>query len=94
MCSIADITTALNHELDARWREFGVFLHVKPPVTDAISKHNHGVPGDCMLDLVTKWLSLDDGTGGLPRTWQTVVTAVKNLGYRQLAEQVANEYGM
>ena len=89
---IADIIRALHGGLDARWREFGVFLHVKPHILNVISSHQRDV-SDCMLDLVEKWLRHYDGTGDLPRTWQTVVTAVKNLGYRQLAGQLANEYG-
>ena len=49
---------------------------------------------DCMLDLVTKWVSRDDGTGDLPRTWETVVKAVKASGHKQLAEELARKFGV
>ena len=48
-----------------------------------------------MLDLLTKWVSEDEeGTGDLPRTWQTVVKAVKGSGRMQLARELAKKYGV
>ena len=46
-----------------------------------------------MLDLVTRWLREDEGTGQLPRTWETVVKAVKGSGHKQLAEELARKFG-
>ena len=48
--------------------------------------------GACMLQLVEKWLHHEDGTGDLPRTWKTVVQAVKDAGNGLLAEQLANRF--
>ena len=84
---------ALNHQLDAQWRKFGTFLYVKSAVMDGISKDTSDVD-DCMLRLVEKWLAQEDGTGSRPRTWHTVVQAVKNTGKRQLADQLAEQYGV
>ena len=50
--------------------------------------------GACMLQLVEKWLHYDDGTGDLPRTWKTVVQAVKDAGNGLLAEQLAKRFGV
>ena len=55
-------------------------------------KANNRECADCMLDLVTKWVRKDDGTGDLPRTWETVVKAVKASGHKQLAEELAKKY--
>ena len=44
-----------------------------------------------MLNLVTKWVSRDDDTGDLPRTWETVVKVVKASGHKQLAEELARK---
>ena len=60
---------------------------------DGISKDNSKV-GSCMLQLVEKWLGHDNGTGDLPRTWETVVQAVKNTGKGLLAEQLAKQHGL
>ena len=88
-----DVLIALDHQLDAQWREFGTFLYVKPAVMDEISKDKLNV-GSCMLKLVEKWLYHEDRTGDLPRTWQTVVQAVKYTGKGLLAEQLAKQYGV
>ena len=86
-----DVLIALDHQLDAQWRVFGTFLYVQPAVLDIISRDDVTL---CMLQLVEKWLVRENGTGNLPRTWQTVVQAVKNTGKRQLAEQLAEQYGV
>ena len=83
-----DVIKALNHQLDAQWREFGTFLYVKPAVMDGISKERSNV-ASCLLQLVEKWLYYEDGTGDLPRTWKTVVQAVKSTGKGILAQQLA-----
>lgn len=57
-------------------------------------KANNGDCADRMLDLVTKWVSRDDKTGDLPRTWATVVKAVKDSGHKQLAEELARKFGV
>ena len=59
---------------------------------DTIEANNREY-ADCMLDLLTKWVSKDDGTGDLPRTWETVVKAVKASGHKQLAEELARKFG-
>ena len=84
---------ALNHELDAKWSHFGTFLRVKPATMSGIDKDKSNVE-DCMLKLVEKWLEHEDGTGPLPRTWKTVVQAVKDTGKGLLAEQLAKQHGV
>ena len=88
-----DVILALDHQLDSDWREFGTFLYVTPSIMDGISKDNSHVKS-CMLRLVEKWLVCENGTGDLPRTWQTVVQAVKNTGKGLLAEQLAEQHGV
>ena len=39
---------------------------------ESIQRDKGGNSADCMLDLVIKWASNQEGTGTLPRTWQTV----------------------
>ena len=82
-----DVIKALNHQLDAQWRRFGTFLHVSHAVMDGISK-DESIVEECMLHLIEKWLCHEDGTGSLPRTWQTVVQAVQYMGNLALAQQL------
>ena len=89
---IADIIEALDRKLDAQWRHFGTFLHVKYQIMNIIDRNNRGRPEDCMLELLDRWLSKEDGTGTLPRTWPTIVDAVKKSGYGAFAESLALKY--
>ena len=90
----SEVIGALKHDLDARWREFGTYVHVEPAIMDRIDGNNKSNVGACMLQLVENWLGRDNGTGDLPRTWKTVVQAVKNTGKERLAEQLAEKYGV
>ena len=61
---------------------------------EAIRLDNGGRPDDCMLDLLSKWTSNQAGTGALPRTWQTVVEAVRKTGSPVIADNLAHEHGV
>ena len=86
-----DVIRALTHQLDAEWRKFGTFLHVEPAIMDWIEKDRTNV-GARMLQLVEDWVCHKDGTGDLPRTWMTVVQAVKDMGAGALAQQLTKQY--
>ena len=90
---MTDIIKALRHQVDAKWRHFGTFLRFDPALMDTIDKDNKGST-DCMLDLVTKWLTHHEGSGQLPRTWQMVVEAVQLSGFGQLASELADKHGV
>ena len=57
-------------------------------------EQNKSDVGDRMLQLLEKWVDHEDGFGSLPRTWATVVQAVKDTGNGRLAEQLAEQYGV
>ena len=88
-----DVIEALNHDLDAQWRKFGTHLRVEATLMDSIAKDKSTVE-ECMLQLLEKWLAHEDRTGDLPRTWTTVVKAVKGTGKRLLAQTLADQHGV
>ena len=88
-----DVIQALSQSLDTRWRHFGTHLRVDSAILDGIET-NRSNERERMLQLVEKWLAHENGTGDLPRTWETVVQAVKDAGNRLLAEQLARRYGV
>ena len=90
---MADVLLALECEVDAKWKHLGTYLYVDPLLIENIEKNN-GSTSDCVLDLVTKWVMESDRTGDLPRTWQTVVEAVRLSGFRKLAQKLADKYGV
>ena len=59
-----------------------------------IDTSTRGKPEDCMLDLLSRWTSKQEGTGTLPRTWQTVVEAVRKTGFPVIAENLAHKHGV
>ena len=62
---------------------------------NTISRDSGGHTTDCMLDLVTKWIDHHEDTGDLPRTWKTVVDAVRYTpGCEQLAKELAVGHGV
>ena len=90
----ADILRALDHQLDASWRVFGTFLNVEYATMNSIDADQRGKSGMCMLELVSKWVTRQEGTGDLPRTWQSVVEAVRDTGAEQLATELAQRHGV
>ena len=90
---MTDVMEALQHQVNARWRHFGTLLRFDPALMDTIDADNRG-SADCMLDLVTKWVTHHEGSGQLPRTWQTVVDALKGSGCGKLAEKLAVKYSV
>ena len=91
---MTDVLEALGQKLDAKWRQFGTFLRFESSLMDTIQSDNSKHVTECMLDLVTKWVDKYEGSGKLPRTWQTVVKAVWNLGEQTIAEELAKKYGV
>ena len=89
---MTDIVRELGIKVDARWRRFGIFLEVDPELLDAIHKSKLGNSSDCMLDLVIQWVRGQEGTGDRPRTWDTVVDAVRGVGLEQLAVDIAERH--
>ena len=90
---MTDVIEALEKEFDGKWKHFGTSLYFKSAVIDTIEADNRR-SADCMLDLVTRWVSGEDRTGDLPRTWETVVKVVKASGHKQLAEKLAKKFGV
>ena len=88
-----DVIEALSPKLDSEWRAFGSHLRVDTAIMNSIEKNNANV-GERMLQLVEKWLGEEDQTGDLPRTWETVVQAVRSMGKRPLAQKLAQQYGV
>ena len=53
---------------------------------------DHKGATDCMMHLVSQWMDHRYGTGVHPRTWETVVRAVKKTGLEGLAKELAQTY--
>ena len=62
-----------------KWKEFGDHLHIQPSLMEAVYKEELGRCESTFRSLCSKWLKEDDNpiTGDRPRTWRTVLDAVR-----------------
>ena len=70
------------------WQSVGHHLEVDPSVMKVIDDDYHNDVEKCCRAMFTRWLSHDEGTGGAPRLWRTVLKALKNVGYTSLVGDV------
>ena len=72
----------------AQWKEFAVFVSVDLNTRRLISQKCQNIGEDCFKELINRWLRSGDGTGDLPRTWETVFKALRLTGFPLLVEDV------
>ena len=70
------------------WQSVGHHLEVHPSVMKVIDDDYHDDVEKCCRTTFTRWLSHDEGTGGAPRLWRTVLKALKNVGYTSVVGDV------
>ena len=82
----------LGKDMSADWEMFAVHLNIDPGVQDQVKEDCHRISKRCLLQVVNRWLQEEEGTGDLPRTWSTVVSAVEKCGYGDLAARLRDMY--
>ena len=80
------------------WTDFGRHLGVEMSLLKRIERDVKQTASDgesdeaiwrrCFNGLSAKWLSREGDTGDLPRTWKSVLTALKKSGFHQLASEM------
>ena len=61
-------------------------------VLDSIDINQRGDPGNCLREMLAEWLR---GAGDPPRTWSTIVAALKGVeGLEAIAEEVEGKHGL
>ena len=79
----------------SKWHVFGVHLGVERSLMDTVQKDCGDEVKGCFLEVTERWLSGEDGTGDLPRTWEVVFDALKQTGFpllvREVKEQLSEE---
>ena len=78
----------VGNKMDARWEEFAVFLPVEWNVIERVRRNNMNNATLCFVEVTSRWLSGEDGTGECPRTWETVFDALKQTKLPLLVEEV------
>ena len=89
---LSDVFSALLTEdkVASKWKLFAHHLKVEmyfirvieEACQDSFSRSYgawHGISNECLYHLLKEWLYEEKGTGDLPRTWDTIVTALESL---------------
>ena len=84
----ASLWNLVGRKMHSRWKEFAVHLHVETRITDVVYKQCLAIVEDCFKELTRRWLHSGDGTGDLPRTWETVFKALRLTGFPLLVEDI------
>ena len=89
-----EIRVAVGANLDGVWRDFGTALGLSPSAIKGVAAAHPGDPGQCMFDILDKWVRKDYNHGKFgPPSWRKLVKAVaSNVGGQNpaLAEKIAN----
>ena len=76
----------------AKWDTLSIHLGVDTALIAIVKKNN---PTDCegaCRDVLSRWLKGDRNSGSEPRTWRSVLRAVRDCGYREYASELEKEF--
>ena len=91
---IGDLQKVKNELWEARthWKDFGLELSISQNTLDSIGITQQHDPGNCFKEMLADWLR---GRGDPPRTWSTIVAALKRVKpLEAIAEDVGKNHGL
>ena len=85
----------------SKWKFFAQWLKVETDLIHLIEKACLDSSGrfygqesnECLYSVLEAWLSEEEGTGDLPRTWDAIVTALESCSISTLAESLRQQIG-
>ena len=86
-----DLIRLIGLKICVKWSELSLYLGIEKHIRDEVSHNCHRVAKDCFIEVVGRWLLHEDGTGDKPRTWETVFSALRDMGQSHLVEEVKAE---
>ena len=103
---LSDVYSALTTEdvVASKWKLFALrlkvdwdFIQIIEEACLAIDSSSQSYKQrrfkDCLYNVLEAWLCEEDGTGDLPRTWDTIVTALESCGIPTSAECLRKQIG-
>ena len=88
----ADLIELVGDHIDSKWQNFGIQLGIRKNVCEGIKIQKLCIPKECFILLCSKWMSCGAGTGDKLRTWRTVLEAVRECGFPEVADQVEQSF--
>ena len=87
--SVSELITQVGRCIFHKWKEFGDHLHIQPSLIEAVHKEELGECESAFRSLCSKWLKdSNQRTGDRPRTWRTVLDAVRKCREVGAAEDI------
>jgi ankyrin repeat protein/GTPase SAR1 family protein len=83
-----DILKSIIHRAALKWYSIGLYLDIEE---NFLKRIKDGPSNDVEMycqTMFSRWLSHDRGTGGTPRTWQSVIDALNTVDFHFLAEEL------
>ena len=75
-----------------KWKDLGVELSVTQTTLDSIDIAQRGDSGSCLREILAVWLK-GSGAGDTPRTWSSIITALKEVEEMTVAKSVEYQFG-
>ena len=82
---LKDLADLIGGELGPKWSQLGRPLSIDESIIAAIQASSDV---DCFVDMMRMWLNQREGNGSCPRTWDTVLSSLVQIGNGNLAGQV------
>ena len=83
-----ELVRLVGSQMCAKWNTFAVYLGIEKHIRDEVSYKCPREPKDCFIEVVGRWLSHEDGTGDSPHTWETIFSALQEMGFTLLVKEV------
>ena len=87
----------------SKWKLFAHHLKVESDFIQVIEEacldssgrfYGQGRLKECLYNVLEAWLSEEEGTGDLHRTWDTIVTVLESCSIFTLAESLRKQIGL
>ena len=82
---LKDLANLIGGEFGPKWSQLGRPLSIDESIIAAIQTSSDV---DCFVDMMRMWLDRREGSGTRPRTWDTVLSGLVEIGNGNLAGQV------
>ena len=83
-----DILKRIIQRAALKWYSIGLYLDIEENFLRIIEADCSNDVEEYCQTMFAKWLRHDRGTGGTPRTWQSVIDALNTVDFHFLAEEL------
>jgi ankyrin repeat protein/GTPase SAR1 family protein len=83
-----DIIQRIIQPATIKWYSIGLCLGIEDHLLSIIEADCPHSVEKCCRRMFSRWLCHDRGTGGIPRTWQSVIDALNTVDFHFLAEEL------